>query len=168
MRDTPVEKAWLKFVDAFQALTNFPPHTEDGKKAHKSWEKTLRVADSAADAVAAQRPTCLRDMELKIQAWAFTSEVDIGKDISSLAKWQPNRNAPNSEFIASLRDDILALKRLAWGASIAVGSIASGPPPMPDMPVHRSLRQRSTPGWVHETARRWRIHHRNSYPADRA
>jgi hypothetical protein len=74
-------------------------------------------------------------MELKIQAWAFTSEVDIGKDISSLAKWQPNRNAPNSEFIASLRDDILALKRLAWGASIAVGSIASGPPPMPDMPV---------------------------------
>ena len=135
VRDTPVEKAWLKFVDAFQALKNFPPHTEDGKKAHKSWEKTLRVADSAADAVAAQRPTCLRDMELKIQAWAFTSEVDIGKDISSLAKWQPNRNAPNSEFIASLRDDILALKRLAWGASIAVGSIASGPPPMPDMPV---------------------------------
>lgn len=39
MRDTPVEKAWLKFVDAFQALKNFPPHTEDGKKAHQSWEK---------------------------------------------------------------------------------------------------------------------------------
>jgi hypothetical protein len=43
--------------------------------------------------------------------------------------------ASNSELIASLRDDILAMKKLAWGASIAVGSIASGPPPMPNMPV---------------------------------
>jgi hypothetical protein len=133
-RETPVEKAWLKFVDAFLALQK-TPNDEGDKEIHQAWEKALRAADGAAYTVTAQRATCLRDMELKIQAWAFTSGVKVGSDVASLAKWTPHRYAESSNFVASLRDDVLAMKRLAWGASIAVGSIASGQPPFRDMPV---------------------------------
>jgi hypothetical protein len=132
-KSSPVETAWLKFVDKFQAFEKMPDHEKD-KETHKAWERALNVTDTAAYAVIAQRATCLRDMELKIQAWAFTSEATTS-DLASLADWQPHECAPNSELIASLRDDILAIKRLVWGANIALGSIASGPPPMPDMPV---------------------------------
>ena len=107
---------------------------EDDKQIHKAWEKALYVADKAAYAVMGARATCLRDVELKIQAWAFTANVDSGVDLAGLANWQlRNCDDVDSEFIASLRDDILFIKRLICGANIVTGSIITAPP-MPDMP----------------------------------
>jgi len=115
-RTAPVEKAWLKFIDKFVA---FKKIDEDDKQIHKAWEKALYVADKAAYAVMAARATCLRDMELKIQAWAFTApDVDSGGDLAGLANWQlRNCDDVDSEFIASLRDDILLIRRLVWAGS---------------------------------------------------
>jgi hypothetical protein len=136
-RTTPVEKAWLKFVDKFLAFRRMSTDEKD-KEIHKAWEKALAVTDREAYAVMAVPATCLRDMELKIQAWAFTAEVEIGDDIASLANWQLGNcelgNVDN-EFIASLRDDIRLIKRLVWGANIVVGSIVAVPTPMPNMPT---------------------------------
>jgi hypothetical protein len=136
-KNTAVDKAWMKFLDKFIVFKK-TPHNEKDQEIHKAWQRALEATDRAAKAVAKQRATCLRDMELKIQAWAFQSGVNIGKgtDLKEIANWRPNEEiALNSELIASLRDDIVAMKQLAWGASIAVGSIASGPPPMPDVPI---------------------------------
>jgi hypothetical protein len=135
-RTPPVEKAWLKFVVKFQAFKKMPDGGHD-KKIHKAWEKALFATDKAAYAVMAAPATCLRDMEIKIQAWAFTAEVKIGDDLAGLANWQLDdcdEVNVDSEFIASLRDDIRLIKRLVLGANIVVGSITKAPPPMPDMP----------------------------------
>jgi hypothetical protein len=129
---SPVEKAWLKFVDKFLAFKKMPDDEKD-KKIFRAWERALNVTDRAAYAVVAERATCLRDMEFKIRAWAFTAKVKTGEGVGGLANWEPG-NDSDSELIASLRDDIPAIKRLVWDANIALGSIASGPPPMPDMP----------------------------------
>jgi hypothetical protein len=95
-----------------------------------------KVADKAAEKVMSKRATCLRDMELKIQAWGFIAAVKKpGDDLAHLENWQPNNEyEKESEFIASLRDDILLLKRLLRGATITVGSIEAAPR-LSDMPT---------------------------------
>jgi hypothetical protein len=67
-------------------------------------------------------------MELKIQAWAFTSDIETGNDLTDLANWQPHRHTQNSEFIASLRSDFRAMMRLVGTAMVAVGSIKAPSP----------------------------------------
>jgi len=131
-----VEKAWLKFVDKFHAFQKMPSNEKD-KKAHKAWEAILKTTDVAAYKVMEQRATCLRDMEIKIWAWAFIAEVPKDGTLNGLINWKSGGRwmGGDSDFIASLRDDILLMKRLLWGASIVVGSIAAAPPPMPDMPT---------------------------------
>jgi hypothetical protein len=127
----PVEEAWRKFVEKFLAFKQ-TPHDEEDKKIHKAWENALNAANGAAYAVIAEPATCLHDMDLKIQAWGFTSSVKVGDDLTDLANWQPHTNELNSEFIASLRDDIQAMRRLASAATIAVDSIAAPSPGLAD------------------------------------
>ena len=73
-------------------------------------------------------------MEFKIKAWAFTAEVENGDDLVDfdLADFDlvdlANRQLGDcddvdSKFITSLRDDILLIKRLIWGAGMVIGSI---------------------------------------------
>jgi hypothetical protein len=69
-------------------------------------------------------------MELRIQAWAFQAAVERQDGLTDLANWQPHLHEQNSEFIASLRDDVLAVKRLVLAARVAIGSIAA--PAIPD------------------------------------
>jgi hypothetical protein len=130
-----VEKAWLKFVDKFHAFQKMPSNEKD-KKAHKAWEAILKTTDVAAYKVMEQRATCLRDMEIKIWAWAFIAEVPKDGTLNGLINWKSNSRwmGNDSDFIVSLRDDIRLMKRLVCGANIVVGSIAAAPPPMPDMP----------------------------------
>ena len=125
---TPVEEAWLAFVDKFRAFKQTP--NNDDYKNDRPWEAALNAANRAAYAVIAEPATCLHDIELRIQAWGFTSSVETGDDLADLANWQPHRNEQNSEFIASLRDDVLAMKRLVLAAHVAIGSIAA--PAIPD------------------------------------
>jgi hypothetical protein len=69
-------------------------------------------------------------MELRIQAWAFQAAVERQDGLTDLANWQPHLHEQNSEFIASLRGDVLAVKRLVLAARVAIGSIAA--PAIPD------------------------------------
>ena len=119
-RSTAVEKAWLKFVDKFHAFQKMPSNEKD-KKAHKAWEAMLKTTDVAAYKVMEQRATCLRDMEIKIWAWAFIAEVPKDGTINGLINWKSSGKwmGNDSDFIASLRDDIRLMKRLVWGANIA-------------------------------------------------
>jgi hypothetical protein len=130
-RTTPVEAVWLKFADKLRAFQQTPNNDDD---KNKPWEAALNAANWAACAVIAEPATCLHDIELRIQAWGFTSSVETGDDLADLANWQPHRNEQNSEFIASLRDDVLAMKRLVLAAHVAIGSIAA--PAIPDEAGH--------------------------------
>jgi hypothetical protein len=47
----------------------------------------------------------------------------------------PHDGSQDSPFIVSLRDAIERIKRLVWGANIAVGTIVATPPPIDDMPA---------------------------------
>jgi hypothetical protein len=85
---TPVNVPWLKFVDEFLAFHKMRAN-EDDKQIHKAWERALRGAGRAAEAVTVLPATCLREMELKIQAWAFTSPVKTNSNIVSLSTWHP-------------------------------------------------------------------------------
>jgi hypothetical protein len=90
----------------------------DDVKNNKAWEKALHVTDKAAYAVMAKRATCLRDIEFKINAWAFTSEVVTDDDVGGLNNWQlGDCDDVDSKFITSLRDDILLIKR--WSTAPA-------------------------------------------------
>jgi hypothetical protein len=109
---TPVEAAWLKFADKFRAFQRTP--NNDDKENDRPWEAALNVANRAAYAVIAEPATCLHDMELRIQACAFQAAVEKGDGLTDLANWQPHLHEQNSEFIASLRDDVLAMSGLCW------------------------------------------------------
>ncbi len=126
-RTTPVEAAWLKFADKFRTFTQTPNNDDD---KNKPWEAALNAANRAAYAVIAVPATCLHDIELRIQAWVFQAAVEKGTGLTDLANWQPHLHEQNSEFIASLRDDVLAMKRLVLAAHVAIGSIAA--PAIPD------------------------------------
>jgi hypothetical protein len=121
-RASPVEKAWEKFVIKFLEFQKLP-HDEHGEASHERWERELRKTDEAAHAVMEKPARCLREMELKIGAWAFTSEVKTGDTLASLEHWQPDDYAVDSDFIASLRDDVRFIRRLICGAGLAVSSI---------------------------------------------
>jgi hypothetical protein len=122
---TPVEAAWRKFVDKFQAFQKMPSD-EDNEKEYKAWEEALSITTRAAYNVMESRATCLHDMEVKIRAWAFIAEVPKDGTLDGLTNWQPRRlyMGADSTFIASLRDDVLAMKRLVSTAKVAVASIA--------------------------------------------
>jgi hypothetical protein len=126
-RPTPVEKAWLKFAGKFEAFYKMPSNEHD-KKVHKAWEAMLSTTDRAAYNVMRERAVCLRDMEIKIMAWAFIAETPKEGTLDALQNWQPGRYmCDDGEFIASLRDDIRAMKQLVRGAAMAVGSIQYPP-----------------------------------------
>jgi hypothetical protein len=125
-RASPVEKAWNKFVVKFLEFQKVPDN-EDDEASHKHWERELQKTDEAAHAVMEKPATCLQEMELKISAWAFTSEVQTGDTLASLVHWQPNNFATNSDLIASLRDDVRFIRRLICSAGLAVSSIGVTP-----------------------------------------
>jgi hypothetical protein len=78
----------------------------------------------AAHKVITRRAICLRDIELKIQAWGFLADVKKpGEGLADLANWQPIRHDRDSEFIASLRDDLRFITRLVRSATTVVRSI---------------------------------------------
>ena len=119
-RPTPVERAWQKFIDEFETFQKMPSN-ERTEEEHRAWEAQLRATDRAAYNVIDQRATCLRDMEIKIQVWAFTAAVNTGGAPS--LEWEPHPYEPNSTMIASLRDDVQAIKGLVRAAMTTVGSI---------------------------------------------
>jgi hypothetical protein len=131
-RVSPVEKAWGKFVIKFVEFQKLPKNEND-KAVVKQWERELKKTDRSAYAVMEKPATCLHDIELKIRAWAFVAEVKTDDTLISLEHWQPHRFANNSDFIASLRDDVRLLRNLVTGATLAVSSIGATPP-MPSMP----------------------------------
>jgi hypothetical protein len=131
---SPVEKAWLKFADKFQTFHQTP--NNDNDRDDRPWEAALNAANGAAYAVIVEPATCLHDMEIKIQAWAFTSDIETGNHLTDLAHWQPHKHTQHSDFIASLRDDIRAIMRLVGMAMAAVRSIKAPSPADRDEAVH--------------------------------
>jgi hypothetical protein len=79
---SPVEKA-LKFADKFQTFHQTP--NNDNDRDDRPWEAALNAANGAAYAVIVEPATCLHDMEIKIQAWAFTSDIETGNHLTDLA-----------------------------------------------------------------------------------